>query len=44
VGHLAEVIATATRNSHWEIRIDEGAPRGVNPVPEKVPSRRATTG
>jgi hypothetical protein len=42
VGHVAFVLVTATRESHWEVRIDAAAPRGVNPAPEKIPSRRAT--
>jgi len=42
VGHIAMVLVTATRASKWEIRIDEGAPRGVNPAPDKIPSRTAT--
>jgi hypothetical protein len=43
VGHVAFVLVTATRESHWEVRIDAAAPRGVNPAPEKIPSRSATT-
>jgi hypothetical protein len=43
VGHLASVLVTATRQSHWEIRIDVAAPRGVNPAPEKIPSRTNAT-
>ena len=42
VGHAALVLVTTTRNSKWEIRIDEAAPKGVNPVPDKIPSRTAT--
>jgi hypothetical protein len=39
LGKTATVLVTATRNSHWEIRIDVAAPHGVNPAPEKIPSR-----
>jgi hypothetical protein len=42
VGHVAFVLVTTTRDSKWEIRIDEVAPRGVNPAPDKIPSRTAT--
>src|ERR1700722_1816089 len=30
VGHTAAVLVTTTRGSHWEVRIDAVAPRGVN--------------
>ena len=39
VGHVAFVLVSATRQSKWEVRIDEVAPKGVNPVPDKIPSR-----
>jgi hypothetical protein len=39
VGHMAFVVVSATRTSKWEIRIDEAAPRGINPAPDKIPSR-----
>jgi hypothetical protein len=39
VGHQTTVLVTATRNSLWEVRIDDAAPKGVNPAPEKIPSR-----
>jgi hypothetical protein len=42
VGHVAFVLVTTTRSSKWEIRIDEVAPKGVNPAPDKIPSRTAT--
>jgi hypothetical protein len=41
VGHVAFVVASATRDSKWEVRIDEIAPRGVNPPPDKIPSHTA---
>lgn len=44
VGHVAFVLVTATRASKWEVRIDEAAPKGVNPAPDKIPSRTVTTG
>jgi hypothetical protein len=43
VGHLAFVLVSASRESRWEFRIDAAAPRGVNPAPDKIPSRTATT-
>lgn len=43
VGHVAFVLVSATRQSKWEIRIDAAAPKGVNPVPEKIPSRTHST-
>ncbi len=39
VGHTTTVLVTTTRKSHWEVRIDDVAPKGVNPAPEKIPSR-----
>jgi hypothetical protein len=39
VGHVAFVLVTSTRKSKWEFRIDVAAPHGVNPVPDKIPSR-----
>jgi hypothetical protein len=39
VGHVAFVLVTATRTSRWEFRVDDAAPHGVNPVPDKIPSR-----
>ena len=41
VGHLAFVVATATRASKWEVRIDEVAPKGVAPAPDRIPARTA---
>jgi hypothetical protein len=43
VGHVASVLVTVTRQSRWEIRIDAAAPKGVNPAPEKIPSRVRST-
>ena len=43
VGHMAFVLVTATRGSKWEFRIDELAPKGVKPAPDKIPARPATT-
>jgi hypothetical protein len=43
VGHVAFVVVSATRQSRWEIRIDNAAPKGVNPVPDKIPSRTHST-
>jgi len=43
VGHVAFMLVTTTRGSKWEVRIDEGAPHGVNPAPDRIPSRTATT-
>jgi hypothetical protein len=43
VGHVAFMLVTTTRGSKWEVRIDDAAPKGVNPAPEKIPSRTATT-
>ena len=43
VGHVAFVVVSATRTSKWEIRIDEAAPRGINPAPDKIPSRTNAT-
>jgi hypothetical protein len=39
LGHTASVLVSTTRQSHWEIRIDAAAPKGVSPVPDKIPSR-----
>jgi hypothetical protein len=39
VGHVAFVLVTATHKSKWEIRIDYAAPHGVNPAPDRIPSR-----
>ena len=43
VGHMAFVVVSATRGSKWEFRIDEIAPKGVNPAPDKIPARTTTT-
>jgi hypothetical protein len=43
VGHAAFVLVTATRQSKWEIRIDEAAPKGIAPAPDRIPSRTTTT-
>ncbi len=43
LGHVAFVLVSATRNSKWEVRIDDAAPKGVNPAPEKIPSRVQST-
>jgi hypothetical protein len=43
VGHVAFVLVNATRDSKWEFRVDEAAPKGVNPAPDKIPSRNRTT-
>ncbi len=43
VGHRAFVVVTATRGSKWEFRIDEIAPKGVKPAPDKIPARSTTT-
>jgi len=43
VGHLAFVLVSTTRESRWEFRIDASAPRGINPAPERIPSRTVTT-
>jgi hypothetical protein len=43
VGHDAVVLVTTTRNSMWEVRIDDAAPKGVSPAPDKIPSRTVTT-
>jgi len=43
VGHVAFVVVTTTRGSKWEVRIDEAAPKGVNPAPERIPSRTIKT-
>ena len=43
VGHLAFVVVSTTRQSQWEIRIDEAAPRGIKPAPDKIPSRTSVT-
>ena len=39
VGHMAFVVVSTTRASKWEFRLDEIAPKGVKPVPDKIPSR-----
>lgn len=39
VGHVAFVLVTATRTSKWEVRIDEAAPKGVHPAPDRIPGR-----
>ncbi len=44
VGHVAFVLVTASRTSKWEIRIDDVAPRGVHPPPDRIPTRTTTTG
>jgi hypothetical protein len=44
VGHLAFVVVTTTRGSKWEVRIDEAAPKGVAPAPDRIPARTTTTG
>ncbi len=43
VGHVAFVLVTATRHSKWEFRVDEAAPKGINPAPDKIPSRTHST-
>jgi hypothetical protein len=43
VGHDAVVLVTTTRNSMWEVRIDDAAPKGVSPAPDKIPSRTVKT-
>jgi hypothetical protein len=43
VGHVAFVLVTSTRGSKWEIRIDDYAPKGVHPAPDRIPSRTTTT-
>jgi hypothetical protein len=43
VGHVAFVLVSATRESKWEVRIDEAAPKGVKPAPDKIPSRTVKT-
>lgn len=43
VGHVAFVLVTTSRASKWEFRLDEIAPKGVSPAPDKIPSRTATT-
>ena len=43
VGHMAFVLVATTRQSKWEVRIDDAAPKGVNPAPEKIPSRVPST-
>jgi hypothetical protein len=43
VGHVAFVLVTSTRGSKWEVRIDEIAPKGVNPAPDTIPARPTTT-
>jgi hypothetical protein len=43
VGHVAFVLVTATRQSKWEIRIDEAAPKGVYVAPDKIPARPTTS-
>ena len=43
VGHVAFVLVTATRESKWEVRIDEIAPKGVAPAPDRIPGRPTTS-
>jgi hypothetical protein len=43
VGHVAFVLVTATRGSKWEFRIDEAAPKGVAPAPDRIPARPTTS-
>ena len=43
VGHLAFVLVTTTRGSKWEVRIDEAAPKGVHPAPDRIPARPTTS-
>ena len=43
VGHVAFVLVTSTRGSKWEVRIDEYAPKGVHPAPDRIPSRTNPT-
>jgi hypothetical protein len=43
VGHVAFVLVSTTRQSKWEIRIDEAAPKGVYVAPDKIPARPATS-
>ncbi len=44
VGHMAFAVVSTTHGSKWEFRIDASAPKGVNPAPDKIPSRTVTTG
>jgi hypothetical protein len=44
VGHVAFVLVSSTRASKWEFRIDDAAPKGVAPAPDRIPSRTTTTG
>jgi hypothetical protein len=44
VGHIAFVLVTATHRSKWEVRIDNAAPKGIAPVPDKIPSRTVPAG
>ena len=43
VGHQAFAIVTSTRSSKWEVRIDEIAPKGIHPVPDRIPGRPTAT-
>ena len=43
VGHMAFVVVSATRGSKWEFRIDEIAPKGVAPAPDRIPARTTTS-
>ena len=43
VGHVAFVLVTTTRGSKWEVRIDEAAPKGVAPAPDRIPARPTTS-
>ena len=43
VGHVAFALVTATRESRWEFRIDEIAPKSVHVAPDKIPGRPTTT-
>jgi hypothetical protein len=43
VGHVAFVLVSTTRQSKWEVRIDDAARHGVSPAPDKIPSRTVKT-
>ena len=43
VGHVAFVVVSATRGSKWEFRVDEVAPNGVSPPPDRIPARPTAT-
>jgi hypothetical protein len=39
----AFVVVSATRGSKWEFRIDQIAPKGIKPAPDKIPARSTAT-